>query len=338
MKFVDLAQIHVAGGHGGVGCVSFRREKFVPKGGPDGGNGGHGGSVIIRTNRHLSTLLDFQYRRSYAAPRGQHGLGANKSGKSGNDITLEVPVGTIVRDAATGEILEDLVDEGQEIVAARGGAGGRGNAAFASAIDQAPRRFEQGEEGEQRELELELRLLADVGLVGLPNAGKSTLISVISAARPKIADYPFTTLVPNLGIVRVDMGRSFVVADIPGLIEGAHAGKGLGTQFLRHIERTRVLVFLLDGSKQSVRSDYDILLQELKLFNPRLLRKPRIVAITKIDAIDAQELAALGRLKFGKLPVVRISAIAGTGVKELVKVMWSKVKHPKLTGPVPTPA
>ena len=331
MKFVDLVQIHVAGGHGGVGCVSFRREKFVPKGGPDGGNGGHGGSVIIRASRHLSTLLDFQYRRSYAAPRGQHGLGANKSGKSGSDITLEVPVGTIVRDASTGDVLDDLVEEGQEIIAARGGAGGRGKASCASAVDQAPRRFEQGEEGEDRELELELRLLADVGLVGLPNAGKSTLISVISAARPKIADYPFTTLVPNLGIVRVDMGRSFVVADIPGLIEGAHAGKGLGTQFLRHIERTHVLVFLLDASGQSVRSDYDTLLKELKLFNPHLLRKPRIVAITKIDAIDAKALGALARLKFGRLPVMRISAVAGTGVKELVKVMWSKVKRPKIT-------
>ncbi|HEX9006044.1 MAG TPA: GTPase ObgE, partial [Bacteroidota bacterium] len=238
MKFVDVARIHVKAGDGGAGCVSFRREKYIPKGGPDGGDGGRGGSVIIKANRHLTTLLDFQYKREYKAQRGVHGLGSRKTGRSGEDIVLQVPVGTVIRNAETGEVVADLLHDGDEIVPAHGGRGGRGNAAFATSTDQAPRRYEVGAEGEEAELELELKLLADAGLVGFPNAGKSTLISVISAARPKIADYPFTTLVPNLGIVRVGEGAAFVVADIPGLIEGAHSGKGLGIQFLRHIERT----------------------------------------------------------------------------------------------------
>jgi GTP-binding protein len=329
MKFVDFARIHIRGGHGGVGCVSFRREKYVPKGGPNGGNGGRGGSVTLRANRHLTTLLDFQYRRSYVAPRGEHGKGGNKTGKSGRDITLEVPVGTIVRDIDSGNILADLSSDGIEIIAARGGAGGRGNAEFATSTNQAPREFEQGEEGEERTLELELKLLADVALVGLPNAGKSTLISVISAARPKIADYPFTTLVPNLGIVRVDEGRSFVVADIPGLIAGAHEGKGLGVQFLRHIERTRVLVFLLDCTSPDVASDYKVLVNELRLYRRDLIKRPRIIAVTKIDVLGESAKKSPDESLPGNVPVHHISAISGAGISRLVHAMWNAL-HPKI--------
>ena len=238
MKFIDFARIYVKGGDGGAGTMSFRREKFVPKGGPDGGNGGRGGSVILRANAHLNTLLDFQFKKQYKAERGAHGLGKNQTGKSGGDLVIDVPVGTIIRDLATAEVLGDLAKDDDKLVVGRGGFGGRGNGEFATSTNQAPRQYEPGEPGEEREVELELKLLADVGLVGFPNAGKSTLISVISAAKPKIADYPFTTLVPNLGIVRVDAGASVGVADIPGLIEGAHEGKGLGIQFLRHVERS----------------------------------------------------------------------------------------------------
>ena len=326
MKFVDFARIHIKAGHGGVGCVSFRREKFVPKGGPDGGNGGNGGSIRVRANSHLTTLLDFQYKRDYRAPRGDHGLGANKTGKSASDVTLEVPVGTLLRNALSGETIADLVQDRQEVVVARGGRGGRGNAAFATSTDQAPRRFEQGEEGEEVEVEFELKLLADVGLVGLPNAGKSTLISVISAARPKIADYPFTTLVPNLGIVRVDEGRSFVVADIPGLIEGAHLGKGLGIQFLRHIERTKVLVFLVEAGRPNPKKDYQVLLKELKLFNKDLPSKPKVLALSKIDTVDPAALRALKKLRFGALPAMPVSAVTGEGIKELVAAMSTAIE------------
>ena len=325
MTFVDLAQIHCQAGDGGVGCVSFRREKYVPKGGPDGGNGGRGGSVIIRANSQLSTLLDFRYRTKYRAPRGEHGMGARKTGKSGTDIVLEVPRGTLLRDAATGEVLADLVRHGDSMVVAKGGRGGRGNAEFATSIDQAPRKFEQGGKGEERLIDLELKLLADVGLVGFPNAGKSTLISVISAARPKIADYPFTTLVPNLGIVRVESGRSFVVADIPGLIKGAHLGKGLGTQFLRHIERTRVLVFLLDGTRDDVKEDFRVLLNELKQFRKGLAMKKRLIAITKADCVDGPTREGLRRLRFGSTSSTLISSVTGEGIKPLVDAMWKKL-------------
>jgi GTPase len=325
MKFVDLVLIHAKAGHGGVGAVSFRREKFVPKGGPDGGDGGKGGSILVRANRHLATLLDFQYKRDYSAPRGEHGLGSNKTGRSAHDVTLEVPVGTLIRNTATGDIMADLTDHGQEVVVARGGRGGRGNASFATSTDQAPRHYEQGEDGEEVELELELKLLADVGLVGLPNVGKSTLISVISAARPKIADYPFTTLVPNLGIVRVDEGRSFVVADIPGLIEGAHLGKGLGIQFLRHIERTKVLVFLLEANRPDPKKDYQVLLKELKLFNADLPSKPKLVALSKIDTVDDATRAKLGKLRFRGVPVMPISAVTGEGTRDLVVAMWKSI-------------
>jgi GTP-binding protein len=325
MKFVDVARIQLKAGDGGVGCVSFRREKFVPKGGPDGGNGGNGGNIIIRTNRHLNTLLDFQYRRNYRAPRGEHGLGANKTGKSGKDITLDVPVGTVIRDGTSGSVIADLTEDGQTIVVAQGGVGGKGNAEFATSVNQAPREFTHGTEGEEREIELELKLLADVGLVGLPNAGKSTLISVISAAKPKIADYPFTTLIPNLGIVRVDLGQSFVVADIPGLIEGAHEGKGLGHQFLRHIERTRVLVFLIESTSADPALDFGMLLNELRLFNASLGSKPRIVAITKTDIADEEARARVTDASFGEAPIHYISAVSGEGVRELVNEMWKTI-------------
>jgi GTP-binding protein len=325
MKFVDLVRIQVRAGHGGVGCVSFRREKFVPRGGPDGGDGGRGGDVVLRASRHLSTLLDFQYKHDYAAQRGEHGLGARKTGSDGDSITLHVPVGTVVRDVTTGEALADLARDGESFVAARGGRGGKGNAQFATPTNQAPRQFGRGEPGEERVIELELKLLADAGLVGLPNAGKSTLISVISAARPKIADYPFTTLVPNLGIVSVDTGASFVVADIPGLIQGAHSGKGLGVQFLRHVERTRVLVILLDGTGEDIKSDYRTITGELRKFNPSIARKPKLVAVTKIDALDRRRLAALRKTRFGSIPVHFISAVAGTGIQDLVTAVWKRI-------------
>jgi len=325
MKFVDTARIRVKGGDGGAGCVSFRREKFVPKGGPDGGNGGRGGNVLLRGNKQLSTLLDYRYRTVYRAERGQHGMGSRKTGASGTHTVLEVPLGTLVRDGETGRILAELLHHGEVFTLAEGGRGGRGNAEFASATNQAPRRYETGRPGEEREIELELKLLADAGLVGLPNVGKSTLISTISAARPKIADYPFTTLVPNLGIVRVEPGKSFVVADIPGLIEGAHEGKGLGLQFLRHIERTSVLVFLLDATRERLREDYRVLTGELRLFNRQLLSKPRIVVLTKMDAVDDSVRRSLSRTRFGSSPVVSISAVSGDGIPDLVRLLWGVV-------------
>jgi GTP-binding protein len=325
MKFVDLARISVKSGDGGSGIISFRREKYVPKGGPDGGNGGRGGDVIVRANHHLSTLLDFQYRRHYRAGNGAHGMGARKSGKGGDDIVLEVPPGTIVREVSTGEVMSDLMHDGDTVVVARGGRGGRGNSEFATSTNQAPRVYEPGEDGTEREIELELKLLADVGLVGLPNAGKSTLISVISAAKPKIADYPFTTLVPNLGIVRVDAGKSFVVADIPGLIEGAHLGKGLGLQFLRHIERTKVLVILLDATGPDLAGDYATLVKELAHFNKNLARKPTLIAVTKIDAVDGTILRSLKKTRLGGKPLHPISAVAGTGIRMLVSDMWKMI-------------
>jgi GTP-binding protein len=328
VKFVDFVQISVMSGAGGNGAVSFRREKYVPKGGPDGGDGGRGGSVVIRADKNLSTLLDYQYRRNYHAPKGMPGMGARKTGPSGEDVVLRVPVGTLVRDLATGETIADLASHGDEVIAARGGRGGRGNTAFATSTNQAPRTAEPGEPAQEREVELELKLLADVGLVGLPNAGKSTLISVISAARPKIADYPFTTLVPNLGIVRVDEGHGFVVADIPGLIEGAHLGKGLGVQFLRHIERTKVLVFLLDATRPDPAADFEMLGNELRQFNADLPNKPSLVAFTKIDSCDPAVLKALARKKPGRHKTYPISAVTGEGVPDLVREMWETMHRP----------
>ena len=322
MKFVDSASIYIQAGDGGKGCVSFRREKFVPKGGPDGGDGGRGGHIWLRTNRQLTTLLDFKYKKKYLAVRGVHGQGARKTGKDGGDVTIDVPCGTIVRNAETHEIIADLTGVDQEILIARGGKGGRGNQHFATPTRQAPRYAEPGQKGEEFTLEMELKLMADVGLVGFPNAGKSTLISVISAAKPKIADYPFTTLVPNLGIVRYEEYKSFVMADIPGIIEGAAEGKGLGIQFLRHIERTKILAVLVSADSPDIAEEYRTLLGELGKFNTGLLDKPRIVVITKMD-IAAEDLE-IPVFEEG-IKVLPISSVSGQGLKELKDELWKEV-------------
>ncbi|WP_027717019.1 GTPase ObgE [Desulfovirgula thermocuniculi] len=320
--FYDTAKIYVKGGDGGNGCVAFLREKYVPDGGPAGGDGGRGGSVILRVDPGLRTLVDFRYQRHYRAERGQHGMGKNMHGRNGRDLILRVPPGTVVRDAETGEVIADLVHPGQEVVVARGGRGGRGNARFATPTNKAPRMAEKGEPGEERWLELELKLLADVGLVGFPNVGKSTIISRVSAARPKIADYPFTTLVPNLGVVRLDEGRSFVMADIPGLIEGAHAGAGLGHRFLRHTERTRLLVHVLDVSGSEGRDplrDFEVVNRELVLYDPGLASRPMIVAANKMDLPGAMEnLARLREALGGKYEIFPVSALTGEGLPALV--------------------
>jgi len=326
MTFIDEARILVTAGDGGNGCISFRREKFVPKGGPDGGNGGNGGNVIVRSDRQLNTLLDFRYRRHYRAQRGEHGRGKNQQGKSGRDQVLRVPCGTVIRDAQSGEIIGDLTTHDEEVIVARGGKGGRGNSEFATSTNQAPRYAEPGTKGTECELILELKLIADVGLVGFPNAGKSTLISVISAAKPKIADYPFTTLTPNLGIVRYAEERSFTVADIPGLIEGAHEGRGLGIQFLRHIERTRVLVFLVESVSSDPKRDFKTLVSELKAYNPELQEKKKIVALTKTDIATPAQLKSVKKLSFGRgIPVVPVSAVVGKGLGELLDRMWEAI-------------
>lgn len=313
--FIDYVKIHVKSGQGGSGCMSFHREKFVDKGGPDGGDGGRGGSVILKGNHQLRTLQDFTYKNEYMAKRGQHGMGSNKHGKSGPDVILEVPVGTVVKDINTGEILVDIINNGQEFIVAKGGRGGRGNARFATPTHRSPREWEVGQPGQDRLIELELKLIADIGLVGLPNAGKSTLLSVISSAKPKIAAYPFTTLQPNLGIVRWRDVKSFVVADIPGLIEGAHEGKGLGHQFLRHIERTRAIAYLIDISDESPQSTFDILYNELKSYNILLIKKPAIIVITKIDTINEP----IKKIKLKtQLSVLSISSITGKNI-ELLK-------------------
>ncbi len=328
MQFIDEARIQIAAGNGGNGCISFRREKFVPKGGPDGGNGGRGGDIVVRADRQLNTLLDFRYHRHYHAERGEHGRGKNQEGRSGEDLVLRVPCGTVIRDAQTDEVVADLTRDGEEVIVAKGGKGGRGNSEFATATNQAPRHAEPGTPGVERELRFELKLLADVGLVGFPNAGKSTLISVISAAKPKIADYPFTTLTPNLGIVRYGEDQSFTVADIPGLIEGAHEGRGLGIQFLRHIERTRVLVFLIESTSGDPKADYRTLLTELKSYKAVLGRKKKIVALTKTDIATDGQLRAVRRLTFGRgVPAVAISAVAGDGVPDLLERMWHAIRE-----------
>jgi GTP-binding protein len=328
MQFVDQARIHVAGGKGGNGAVAFRREKYVPKGGPSGGDGGDGGSVILVVDGGLSTLLDFRYQREYAAPPG--GSGANKDmyGRAGEDLVLRIPPGTQVFDDQTGEALADLRDDGERFVVAPGGRGGRGNIHFATSTDRAPRKAEPGLPGTERQLRLELKLLADVGLLGFPNVGKSSLIAKISAARPKVADYPFTTLVPNLGMVRLSQDRSFVVADVPGLIEGAHAGTGLGDRFLRHLERTRVLVHMLEaGSSEPGRTpwrDYLAINRELELYDPELARRPQIVVLNKLDLPESRRRRArLVRAFQGRgIEVLAISAVTGEGVPELLERVW----------------
>jgi GTPase len=321
--FIDRVVVRVQAGTGGSGASSFRREKFVPMGGPDGGEGGRGGDVVVRGDRNLTTLLDYTYRDTWAAERGEHGMGSNKTGRSGEDITLPVPPGTVIRELDSGDFLGEVLEDGQEIIVARGGRGGRGNASFATATHQAPREWEPGREGQARRLELELKLIADVGLVGAPNAGKSTLLSVISKARPKIADYPFTTLAPNLGVVQLSDHRTFVVADIPGIIEGAHTGKGLGLQFLRHIERTRVLAFLIPIDSLDCQAEFDQLLTEVASYSPELARKPHCIVFTKMDLLGETTVPSVDApAAFGVFP---ISAAARTGLDPLLSAWWSEL-------------
>jgi GTP-binding protein len=320
--FVDEVEIHVRAGDGGRGCVSFRREKYVPRGGPDGGDGGRGGSVILEADEGLSTLLDFRYQRQYGAARGGHGEGSDRHGANGADLVLRVPVGTVVRERAEGRLLGDLTRHGEQLVVARGGRGGRGNARFATSTRRAPRHAEPGEAGEERGLRLELKLLADVGVVGFPNAGKSTLVAQLSAARPKIADYPFTTLVPTLGLVRLDEHRSFVIADVPGLIPGAAEGRGLGLRFLRHLERTRLLVHLLDLDPATGRDpvdDWRAIQAELQAYSPELAARPQLVAANKVDLEGAaprlRRVEAFARRQ--GLTVLPVAARAGRGLDAL---------------------
>ena len=324
MKFVDSAKIYVKAGNGGNGCMSFRREKYVPKGGPDGGDGGRGGNIYFRANSQMSTLLDFRYRKHYEAGRGAHGQGAKKNGKMGKDIMIPVPCGTVVKSAENGKLLADLVEDGDELLVAEGGKGGKGNPHFATATHQAPRYAEPGGKGECLEVELELKLIADVGLVGFPNAGKSTLISAMSAARPKIADYPFTTLVPNLGIVQYRDYNSFVMADIPGIIEGAAEGRGLGLQFLKHIERTKVLAMLISADSEDIAAEYIMLLKEMERFDPELLRKPRVILITKMDIVPEDFSCPAFEDEVTVLPV---SSVTGQGLDMLRDELWKKVKQ-----------
>jgi GTP-binding protein len=330
--FIDEVKIRVKAGNGGNGCLAFRREKYVPRGGPSGGDGGRGGDITMVASEHHNTLLHFRFNPEHTAERGRHGEGSNRSGREGESIELPVPVGTIVYDADTGEILHDFTKAGDRFLVARGGRGGRGNQHFATPTHQAPTEHEPGKPGEEKHLRLELKLLADVGLVGFPNAGKSTLISRISAAHPKIADYPFTTLEPNLGVVSVD-DRSFVVADIPGLIEGAHLGHGLGTQFLRHIERTRLLVHMVDVSESSGRDpveDFRVVMEELASFREDLARKPMFVVASKIDvAQDPERISRLKSLSTAKgLPFYEISSVTGQGIEGLKYEMAQIVAKP----------
>ena len=338
MKFIDEVKIRVIAGDGGRGCVSFRREKFIPRGGPNGGNGGKGGDVIALADPQLTTLLDLRYQKQYKAGRGEHGLGKDQHGRTGEDRIIKVPVGTIIRDVGSGELLGDLKEAQQQVVVAAGGRGGKGNAHFVSSTNRSPRFAQPGEPGEDKELEIELRLLADVGIIGLPNAGKSTLIAAISAVRPKIADYPFTTLVPNLGVVGYGEGRSFVVADIPGLIEGAHEGHGLGDKFLRHVTRTSLLIHLLDVSnidEEDPLAQWRTVNRELELFDSDLGQKPQIVVANKIDLPAGKNGAKLLAKKLPQdyQPLYTISAATTEGVQRLVQhVCRDEIGRDQTTG------
>jgi GTP-binding protein len=328
--FIDEVEIQIKAGDGGNGCMAFRREKYVPRGGPSGGDGGHGGDIVMVASNHYNTLLHFRFNPEHKAERGRHGEGSNRTGHDGASSELPVPVGTVVRDASSREVLHDFTEAGERFVVAKGGRGGRGNARFATSTHQAPREHEPGWPGEAMRLKLELKLLADVGLVGFPNAGKSTLISRISAARPKIADYPFTTLEPHLGVVDAGEGRTFVVADIPGLIEGAHLGHGLGIQFLRHVERTRLLVHLVDVSEASGRDpveDYEVVMRELASFSEAMIAKPMILVATKLDvAQDPSRLDALRKLAAERgLMFYAVSSVTGEGVETAVRGMGEVV-------------
>ncbi len=328
--FIDEAKIYVKAGDGGNGCLAFRREKYVPRGGPSGGDGGHGGDVYMVASEHANTLLRYRFNPEHKAERGRHGEGSNCTGHDGESVELEVPVGTVVYDEQTGDKLYDFTHAGQRFLVARGGRGGKGNARFATATHQAPTEHQPGRPGQERRLRLELKLLADAGLVGFPNAGKSTLISRISAARPKIADYPFTTLEPNLGVAKLDDFRSFVVADIPGLIEGAHLGHGLGTQFLRHIERTKLLVHMVDVSDATGRNpveDFETVMRELASFSEDLAKKPMLVVASKMDAAqDTERVASLKRLAAERqLPYFEISSVTGLGLEALKHAIAERV-------------
>jgi GTP-binding protein len=314
----------VEAGTGGSGATSFRRAYRVPKGGPDGGDGGRGGDVIVRGDSNLATLLDYTYRTKFVAERGEHGMGSNMTGRSGKDVVLPVPPGTLLRDADSGEVIGDILADGDEVVVARGGRGGKGNAFFATSTHRAPREWQPGEEGQNRNLELELKLIADVGLVGQPNAGKSTLLSVISAAQPKVADYPFTTLSPNLGVVQLSDHRTFVVADIPGIIEGAHEGRGLGHDFLRHIERTRMLALLIPIDAVDWQLEYDALRAELASYSPALAEKPHCVVFTKMDLLGDLEPPPIGAPD--AFAVATISAVARQGIDELLAILWKNLQ------------
>ncbi|MDE3112418.1 MAG: GTPase ObgE [Chloroflexota bacterium] len=319
--FTDRATLRVHGGDGGRGAISFRREAHVPRGGPDGGDGGRGGSVVLRTDAQVSTLSELRFRRTLAAKSGGNGAGSDRTGRSAADLIVRIPPGTIVRDAESGEIVADLVAAGQDLIVARGGAGGRGNAKFASSTHRAPRIAEDGQPGEDRRIELELKLLADVGLVGLPNAGKSSLLAALTRAQPKIAEYPFTTLSPNLGMLRTDE-RELVVADIPGLIEGAHAGAGLGEEFLRHVERTRLLVHVVDVSRDDPRADVAIVASELEAYGKGLLDRPRLFALNKIDLPGAHETARRVARELRPVRAVAVSAVSGDGITELSRTIF----------------
>ena len=330
--FIDEVRIRVKAGDGGNGCLAFRREKYVPRGGPSGGDGGRGGDVVLVASEHHNTLLHFRFNPEHTAQRGRHGEGSNRTGREGASIDVPVPVGTVVYDDDTGEVLHDFTHAGDRFTVAHGGRGGRGNQHFATPTHQAPTEHEPGRPGDEKHLRLELKLLADVGLVGFPNAGKSTLISRISAARPKIADYPFTTLVPNLGVATAG-DATFVVADIPGLIEGAHLGHGLGTQFLRHIERTRLLLHLVDVSEASGRDpvhDFEVVMKELESFSPSLIEKPMIVVATKLDAAqDPDRVTSVERIAAERgLPFYKISSVTGEGIEVLKRAMADTVLAP----------
>ncbi|HEX9501943.1 MAG TPA: GTPase ObgE [Thermoanaerobaculia bacterium] len=327
--FIDQATIRVKAGDGGSGCIAFRREKYVPKGGPSGGDGGGGGSVYVVATRRLNTLYHLQFQRDWRAGRGQHGMGSNCSGFAGDDVVIELPVGSVVRDKDTNELLADLTTEGERVLVAKGGRGGLGNQHFATATRQTPRFAQPGEAGEERQIFIELKLIADVGIVGLPNAGKSTLISVISAAKPKIADYPFTTLVPNLGVVKADDDQTFVVSDVPGLIEGAHEGHGLGHEFLRHVERCSLLLHLVDlSASEHPDQDAEVVARELELHSKVLAEKPRLVCGSKIDsAIPGNSEKLQAYAKRHGYDYHEISAVVGDGVRELVRKLAAMVRH-----------
>jgi len=325
-NFVDYVKIFCRSGNGGAGSAHFRREKFIPKGGPDGGDGGRGGHIILRGNKQMWTLLHLKYQRHVFADNGDSGSAQQSTGASGKDITIDVPLGTIAKNEETGEYMFEITNDGEEKILAKGGRGGLGNTHFKSATNQAPRYAQPGEKGIEAAFVLELKILADVGLVGFPNAGKSTLLSVVSAAKPKIADYPFTTLVPNLGIVSYREGKSFVMADIPGIIEGAHEGKGLGIRFLRHIERNSILLFIIPADSRNIKDEYDILLNELKMYNPELLDKNRVLAISKSDMLD-EELIIEIRKDLPDLPRVFISSFTGQGLNTLKDMLWKVLNY-----------